>query len=174
MARTFAPLGRRMVARADTGGKAMLGRRGVLAALLALTVTTGQARADDPPARIEILTRKGPVSFEVEWAITPMQQQLGLMYRDYLAPDHGMIFDFGTPRATSFWMRNTPLSLDMLFIAADGRITGIHARAEPLSEDLIPSPGPVRYVLEIGGGIAQARGIAVGDRLGRPLFADAP
>jgi uncharacterized membrane protein (UPF0127 family) len=92
------------------------------------------------------------------------------MYRKELPKDHGMLFDFGREQPVSFWMKNTPLSLDLLFIDGKGEIVRIAERAEPFSQDLIPSTRPVRYVLEIIGGSSESRGIRVGDRLGGTLF----
>jgi uncharacterized membrane protein (UPF0127 family) len=103
--------------------------------------------------------------FEVEIVTTPEDIERGLMFRDAMAPDHGMLFDLGEARPVSFWMRNTRLPLDMLFIAEDGRIIGITPDAVPYSEDLIPSPGPVRAVLELNAGTAERLGIAAGDRV---------
>ena len=103
--------------------------------------------------------------FEIELATTLEDIERGLMFRDAMAPDHGMLFDFGEVRPVSFWMKNTKLPLDMLFVAEDGRIVGITPDAVPYSEDLIPSPGPVRAVLELNAGTAERLGIAVGDQV---------
>lgn len=103
--------------------------------------------------------------FQVEVARTEAQQSRGLMYRDRLAPDRGMIFPFSAPRAASFWMRNTPNSLDLIFIATDGRIESISADAVPLSEVPIMSEGIVGSVLEIASGRAAELGLKPGDRV---------
>ena len=103
--------------------------------------------------------------FQVEVARTEAQQSRGLMYRERLAPDRGMIFPFSAPRAASFWMRNTPSSLDLIFIGTDGRIESIGADAVPLSEAHIDSQGVVASVLEIASGRAAELGLKAGDRV---------
>jgi len=112
---------------------------------------------------LAIATKAGPQRFEVELALTPDQQMQGLMYRSQLAPDAGMLFDFVTTAPRAFWMKNTLIPLDMLFIAADGRIVDIHERAVPLSESVIPSNAPARAVLELNGGTVDRLGIKIGD-----------
>ncbi len=121
-------------------------------------------------AELVIQTRQGSLTYFVEVARTAAERSQGLMYRKELPRDHGMLFDFGREQPVSFWMKNTPLSLDLLFIDGKGEIVRIAERAEPFSQDLIPSTRPVRYVLEIIGGSSESRGIRVGDRLGGPLF----
>lgn len=103
--------------------------------------------------------------FSIEVARTSEQQSRGMMYRDRLAPDRGMIFPFSPPRAASFYMRNTPNSLDLVFIGADGRIESIAADAVPFSEENINSVGVVAAVLEIAGGRAAELGLQPGDRV---------
>lgn len=120
--------------------------------------------------RLEIVTRSGVHVFDVELAATGEQRMVGLMHRKELAPDRGMLFDFDGEQHVSMWMRNTYISLDMLFIAADGRIVRIAERTEPLSERTIPSGVPVRAVLEIVGGTSQRLGIAPGDRVAHRIF----
>src|SRR5258708_4647596 len=96
----------------------------------------------------------GPQRFTVELARSPEQQQQGLMFRQSLAADAGMLFDFGDTRPATFWMKNTLIPLDMLFIAADGHVADIHERAVPLSEATIESNVPLRAVLELNRGSA--------------------
>jgi len=108
--------------------------------------------------------------FAVEWAVDPDQREHGLMFREYLDADAGMIFDFGVERTILMWMKNTPLPLDMLFIDAKGVVIRIEERAEPFSENIISSGGPVRYVLEINGGRSRELGILPGAR----IFAEPP
>ena len=103
--------------------------------------------------------------FQVEVARTAEQQTRGLMFRDRLAPDRGMMFPFDAPRPASFWMRNTPNSLDLVFVGADGRIESIAADAVPLSEAPLQSVGVVAGVLEIAGGRAAELGLKAGDRV---------
>lgn len=100
--------------------------------------------------------------FKVELADTGQEREVGLMYREKLAPDHGMIFDFKTSRRVSMWMKNTLIPLDMLFIGADGKVRNIAARTVPGSLESINSDGKVRYVLEVPGGTAERLGIAPG------------
>lgn len=90
---------------------------------------------------------------------------IGLMNRKELAADSGMIFDFENNGVVVMWMKNTLIPLDMLFITAEGRISGIARNAVPLSLERIAAPGPVRYVLEIKGGVAERLGIRPGDRV---------
>jgi uncharacterized membrane protein (UPF0127 family) len=108
-------------------------------------------------------TAAGPKHFEIELALTPAQEEQGLMFRQRLAPDAGMLFDFGDTAPRAFWMKNTLIPLDMLFIAASGRVVDIHERAVPLSEDVIPSRVPARAVLELNGGTVARLGIKIGD-----------
>ncbi len=103
------------------------------------------------------------VTVYVEVADTPDTQTRGLMYRNQLAPDAGMIFLFDREQNQSFWMKNTPLPLDMIFISRDGRIVGIHANAEPFSLKPISVGAPSRAVLEVNAGFAAAHGLAPGD-----------
>jgi hypothetical protein len=120
--------------------------------------------------RVVIDSQNGPVAFNVEVASDPKSQERGLMYRTSLAPDAGMLFDFHKPQSETFWMKNTPLSLDMIFIKGDGTISTIAANTVPYSEDLIPSSEPVRAVLEINGGRAFALGIKPGDKVHAAIF----
>lgn len=115
---------------------------------------------------LEIHRRDGRVlSFVVELATNDAEREQGLMNREAMKSDRGMLFDFGMTRPVYMWMKNTYLPLDMLFIAADGKITHIKADTLPLSEDIIDSHGAVRFVLEINGGISDTLGIEVGDRV---------
>ena len=105
-------------------------------------------------------------AFGVEVAATPQAQAQGLMGRTQMADDEGMIFLFGQPpRIASFWMKNTLIPLDMIFIKADGRIGHIHANARPHDLTSIPSQVPVVAVIEINGGLAAKLGIAEGDQV---------
>jgi uncharacterized membrane protein (UPF0127 family) len=105
------------------------------------------------------------VGFTVELALTPENRATGLMDRQSMAADHGMLFRFDQTRDVLMWMKNTPLSLDMLFIAENGRIARIAENTVPFSETIIPSGSPVRYVLELNAGTAAKTGVAVGDRV---------
>ena len=101
--------------------------------------------------------------FTVEVARTAEEQRVGLMNRRQLAPDRGMVFPFAEQRVASFWMRNTLIPLDMIFIRADGTITNIEANTVPLSEEPVMSYEPVTAVLEIPGGRSAELGIKAGD-----------
>ena len=131
--------------------------------------------AEAPAAALEpltVVTADAPVELRVEVVDTEAERQRGLMYRTVLARDEGMLFDFKTPRPLGFWMKNTLIPLDMIFIGADGRILNIAAETTPLSREIMPSHGPARAVLEIGGGLAAEFGIEPGDRIEHRIFAD--
>jgi uncharacterized membrane protein (UPF0127 family) len=103
--------------------------------------------------------------FTAEVAERPADMAQGLMGRETMPEDHGMLFIFPQTQTVSFWMKNTPLFLDMIFIAADGTIAHIHHRARPFDETRISSEQPVRAVLEINGGLAKEWNIQTGDKL---------
>ena len=111
--------------------------------------------------------------FNVDVARTFEQQERGLMFVNQLARDRGMIFPFDPPQSAVFWMKNTVIPLDMVFIAGDGTIKHIHANATPLSTDSIASEFPVRAVLEINGGSARLLGIKPGDKVKQAIFGNA-
>jgi len=151
--------------------RADIHRRGLLAGLTALAAPGPLwAKPSLPLEPLEILTSRGPARFKVELAADNARRAQGLMYRKSLAPDRGMLFDFHTPRPVSFWMRNTYISLDMIFIRADGRILSIARNTVPLSEEGVPSGGPVRAVLELVGGRAAEIGALPGDRVVHRIF----
>ena len=117
-----------------------------------------------------INAQDGVHTFQVEIADDPAERARGLMFRRDMADDAGMLFDFRADAPASFWMRNTFISLDMLFIEADGTIESIAKRTTPLSERSVRSQGPVRFVLEINGGLSDALGIAPGDVVAGPAI----
>lgn len=119
---------------------------------------------------LEIVTKNGVQVFSVEMATTEKEKETGLMYRKELADGKGMLFDFNPEQEVSMWMKNTYVSLDMIFIRADGRILRIAENTEPMSTKIISSRGPARAVLEVVAGTAQKYGIRPGDRVGHPLF----
>ncbi len=113
-----------------------------------------------------IVTQDGAAhKFSIEIMDNDTTRAKGMMFRQELAPDAGMLFDFHEEKQVAFWMRNTFIPLDMIFIAADGTIKNIHVNAKPQDPTTIPSDGPVRFVLEINGGRSVELGIAKGDRL---------
>jgi uncharacterized membrane protein (UPF0127 family) len=112
----------------------------------------------------------GRFAFEVELAATAEQRRQGLMFRDSLEDDHGMLFDFGRTAPVTMWMRNTYIPLDMLFIDADGQIRRIVENTQPLSDAVIGSGGPVRAVLELRGGMSAELGIQPGDQVVHAMF----
>ena len=114
---------------------------------------------------VTVHTDAGDFAFAVEVVDTPEGRQKGLMFQDHLADDAGMLFDFREERPVAFWMSNTLIPLDMLFIRADGTIANIHVNARPLDLTSIPSEGPVRFVLEIPGGRSVAIGAQAGDTI---------
>jgi Uncharacterized conserved protein len=119
---------------------------------------------------LEIASKSGVHVFSVEIADNDAERAKGLMYRKELPEGQGMLFDFHREQEVSFWMQNTYIPLDMVFIRADGRILRIAENTEPLSTKLIPSGGPVRAVLEVVGGTTRKLGIAPGDRVASPIF----
>ena len=112
---------------------------------------------------VVIHAASGPVTVQVEVADTPDARARGLMYRRYLAADAGMLFIFPTPAEQRFWMKNTPLALDMIFIDADRRIVGIVADTHPFTTNPVGTDQPSQYVLEVRAGFCAAHGIAAGD-----------
>lgn len=119
---------------------------------------------------LEIVTKSGVHVFAVEMAKTEEERAKGLMYRKELPEGRGMLFDFSPEQNVSMWMKNTFISLDMIFIRSDGRILRIAENTEPQSEKIISSGGPAKGVLEVIGGTARKFGIAPGDRVAHPLF----
>jgi uncharacterized protein len=136
-------------------------------ALIAFTGSGAQAASVQP---LEIVTKTGVQVFSVEMATTEEEKTTGLMYRKELADGKGMLFDFTPEQEVSMWMKNTYISLDMIFIRADGRILRIAENTEPMSTKIIPSRGLAKGVLEVIAGTAQKYGIAPGDRIAHPLF----
>jgi hypothetical protein len=140
-----------------------------MAAVIALCGFTAGARAANIEP-LEIVTKTGVQVFSVEIATTEQEKETGLMYRKELADGKGMLFDFTPEQQVAMWMKNTYISLDMIFIRADGRILRIAENTEPLSTNIIASGGLAKGVLEVIAGTAQKYGIAPGDRVGHPLF----
>jgi uncharacterized protein len=153
-------------------------RRFALLALLlavALPASTPHAElASFGKSELTIETASGKHRFAIEEAKTEAQMEQGLMYRRSMPPDAGMLFEYQRPQVMTFWMKNTLIPLDMVFIASDGTIADIHERAVPLLLDPINSAGPVLGVLELNGGTVARLGIKRGDRVLHPMFGNAP
>jgi uncharacterized membrane protein (UPF0127 family) len=154
-----------------------LGRR-VLLSLVLLLALAAPALANCPQAPqflrtepLSIATQRGVAHFTVEIADTDTTREIGLMCRTHLGPQRGMLFDFGQPQGgVAFWMRNTLIPLDMVFIAADGRVVSITQDAKPLDETPIPAGGVILGVLEIAAGRAAALDIQPGDMVRERIF----
>jgi uncharacterized membrane protein (UPF0127 family) len=119
---------------------------------------------------LEIVSKNGVHVFSVELAVTDEERQKGLMFRRSLPESYGMLFDFKQDQDVSMWMRNTYVSLDMIFIRGDGRILRIAENTQTESDRIISSGGPVRAVLEVVAGTAKKFGLASGDRVASPIF----
>jgi uncharacterized membrane protein (UPF0127 family) len=137
-------------------------------ALLLVSPAWGQVGFEEAPLTIE--SSAGTLAFQVEVAATPEQRRQGLMFRESLEADRGMLFNFGRTAPVTMWMRNTFVSLDMLFIDENGRVAKIAADTEPLSDAVIGSGGPVRAVLELPAGTSAKLGIKVGDHVIHEMF----
>lgn len=123
-----------------------------------------------PLTPLSIQTAKGKVDFQVEVADDDQKRSTGLMHRTELALDRGMIFDFKTPQNVSFWMRNTFIPLDMVFIGADGVIRTITENTIPHNDKGVPSGAIVQGVLELQGGACAKLGIKPGDKVTHAIF----
>jgi uncharacterized membrane protein (UPF0127 family) len=146
----------------------MILRRLFFAVLLALSpAAVAQEAALEP---LEIVTSSGTHQFSVEVMRTDEQRARGLMHRRFMAQDRGMLFDFKREEPVAMWMKNTYLSLDMVFIDKSGKVVNVAENTEPLSERIVPSSGPVLAVLELNAGTARRIGLKPGDRLRHSLF----
>jgi uncharacterized membrane protein (UPF0127 family) len=143
----------------------------ILVAACAILAAHTAARASGR-GTLEIVSASGVHAFNFELATTEAERERGLMFRKELPPGQGMLFDFFTDQPVSFWMHNTYISLDLIFIRSDGRIATIAENAEPMSDKLIPSGTPVRAVLEVIAGTARELGIKPGDKVISPIFGD--
>ena len=141
---------------------------------LVLFLPAAQVSAEMPPPPYQTLiieSQEGAKHyFDVELAITPRQQQKGLMFRKSMPDDYGMMFFFGQESDQFFWMKNTLIPLDMIFIKKSGVIHHIHENAEPHSLKRIGSNGPVSAVLEVNGGLTRKLGIKPGDQVNHNFF----
>jgi len=142
-------------------------------ALLAFLAMIPESTGATEPARIEpvvVETAEGRFTFTAEIADTADLRQRGLMFRHQLPPDRAMLFDWGRVEPVAMWMRNTYVSLDMIFIAPDGRVVKVAEATEPLSDTTISSGEPVAAVLEVVAGTARRIGLRPGDRVHHPMF----
>jgi len=146
------------------------------AGMLAATPATAQIPRQDPKSckgqpeikplePLQLKTDKGLTSFQVEIADSEMEREYGLMCRRSLAPDRGMLFLFSREAPQMFWMRNTLIPLDIIYIGANGRVVSISRNVQPLDESGAPSAGPAKFVLEIAAGRAAQLGLLPGDRV---------
>jgi uncharacterized membrane protein (UPF0127 family) len=140
-------------------------RRVATAAIAAFLMLLFSACESGPRVRIVDANGASKAIVRVEIADTAAARELGLMYRRHLAEYAGMLFVFKQSQQLTFWMKNTEISLDMIFADADGTVVGIVADAEPFSERQLSVDGNSQYVLEVNGGFAQRHGIKPGDRL---------
>ncbi len=156
--------------------------RRTLLALLTVAPLVARAQEPDikkaqpelPKEKLVIITRDGTRhDFNVEMALTPDQQTVGLMFRPSVPPDGGMLFDWDAPRDSQMWMRNTIAPLDMVFINADGTIRSIAENTVPQSLAVIDSHGPVRATLELAAGTTARLNIRVGDKVEQRIFGNA-
>jgi uncharacterized protein len=142
----------------------------VIGALLCAGAAAAAAPVSFEESSLTVEAANGQFEFLVEMAVNPTQRSQGLMFRESLDEDRGMLFDFGRSQRAAMWMRNTYVPLDMLFIDAHGQITQIAADTQPLSDAVIASREPVRAVLELRGGVSAKLGIRPGDRVIHPMF----
>lgn len=156
-----------------------LPRRGLLAlgAALALAgAADAQIARQDPKAckgqaelkplePLQLVTRKGTYRFQVEIADSEIEREYGLMCRNSLAADRGMLFLFDHADYQAFWMRNTLIPLDIVYIGPDGRVVSIVRNARPLDESPLPSGGKTQFTLELAAGRAAQIGLLPGDRV---------
>jgi uncharacterized membrane protein (UPF0127 family) len=132
---------------------------------LAAIIAFAPLAACSDEGKLVLHTASGDHAFHVEVVDTPEGRSKGLMFVQELADDAGMLFDFKEERPVSFWMQNTLIPLDMVFVGADGVVKTVHANARPMDTTSIPSGAPVQYVLEIPGGVAASIGLQPGDTM---------
>ena len=143
-------------------------------AALGLFVPLAEATGACDPDKIEIIARPDNLTFNIEIADDPAEQARGLMFRPALPADAGMLFIFDPPRPASFWMRNTMIPLDMIFIDDTGMVESIAIRNDTYSQRASSSLGDVRAVLEINGGLSRQLGIAAGAQVIHAAFSKTP
>ena len=134
--------------------------------------TVARAESVCRPDQVDLRWEGGQARFGVEVADDDAERSLGLMGRESMRASAGMLFVYDSPRRATFWMKNTLIPLDMIFADATGRVTHVHAMAQPLDETVIDGGEGVKYVLEINGGLAKRLGIAPGAELRHPAIAN--
>ena len=142
--------------------------KGVGLAVAAILLYMPLAACSDE-GKLTLHTASGDHPFHVEVVATPETRAKGLMFVQELADDAGMLFDFKEERPVAFWMQNTYIPLDMIFVGADGVVKTVHANARPMDTTSIPSGVPVQFVLEIPGGVAAKIGLEPGDTMQHDL-----
>lgn len=136
--------------------------------LAAATAATTQLSFAQALAQLTVNASTGAHTFAVEVMRSPEDRSVGLMHRQHLDADRGMLFDFGDTRQVRMWMKNTLIPLDMVFISEGGNIAGIAYDTVPMSTEILSSPKPVRYVLEINAGLSRKLGFKIGDHVKLP------
>jgi uncharacterized protein len=149
----------------------------VVVAYAVFRLAPGESRADGmsmpvegPTSVLSIATETGVYPYNVEVADTEKTRETGLMYRRHMATDHGMLFDMKRTGEATFWMHDTFIALDIVFIGDNGRVVSIAPEAKPRSDALIPSGPPVRFVLELNARQAGYIKLKVGDRISHPVI----
>jgi uncharacterized membrane protein (UPF0127 family) len=159
-----------------SAARRIVGIAALLAGLIALAAAPPAATAQQakgapaaerplPSDRLLLVTDTGEHLFTVEIADDPVERARGLMFREQMARHHGMLFDYGAEGERSFWMKNTPIPLDIIFARADGTVVSIARDTVPFSLDSIPSNGPARFAFEVNAGVADSIGLEPGDAL---------
>jgi uncharacterized membrane protein (UPF0127 family) len=145
-------------------------------ALLAIALLLSPVRAGEAPmilptdpTPLVVDGANGPHSFSIEIANTPQEQEQGLMYRRSMPDDHGMLFAFDQSEPLAFWMKNTPMPLDLVFVSSRGEVRAVR-QGTPFSTDIISPNEPVRFVLELKAGIAEKAGISEGVVMRHPVI----
>ncbi|MGR3541387.1 MAG: DUF192 domain-containing protein [Hasllibacter sp.] len=140
--------------------------------ILLLALLAGPAFAECDPGAVDLRGPFGAVRFDVTVADDQAERSRGLMFVEEMAPLEGMLFVFDRTGPVSFWMENTLIPLDMLFVGEDGVVRRVHENAVPLDRTAIPGGDDIRYVLEINGGMAARLGIGEGAQMRHPAIAD--
>lgn len=127
-----------------------------------------------PADKLDLVTASGVHRFDVEIAADDAARAEGLMFRQSMADDHGMLFDFKREQPVAFWMKNTFIALDMVFVRADGTVVTVAENTVPQTETSVPSGAPVRFVLEVNAGTTRKIGLKPGDKMVHQLVRPAP